>query len=114
LYPTQIWNLNNAARNLVEIIANAARSENIPPPASPPPYPIRIYTIGMGSILNYNLGTIPETSASILKRIANDPLQAASDHNSTQMDGKYYWAQTAADIDAVFVALRSEIIRLSQ
>lgn len=114
LYPTQIWNLNNAARNLVEIIANAARSENIPPPANPPPYPIRIYTIGMGSILNYNLGTIPETSASILKRIANDPVQAAADHNANQMDGKYYWARTAADVDAVFVALRSEIIRLSQ
>ena len=26
-YPSQIWNINNAARNLVEIIANAARDE---------------------------------------------------------------------------------------
>ncbi len=113
-YPTDIRNLNNAARNLVEIIANAARSENIPAPANPPPYPIRIYTIGMGSILNYDLGARGETSASILKRIANDPDQAPLDHISMQMEGKYYWAQTAADVDAVFMALRSEIIRLSQ
>ncbi len=40
--PTQIFNINNAARNLVEIIANEARND------ASGDYRIRIYTIGMG------------------------------------------------------------------
>ncbi len=65
LYPAQVWNINNASRNLVEIIGNAARSDM-------GDYRIRIYTIGMGALVRYNLGTIPETSESILMRVAND------------------------------------------
>ena len=61
----QVFNINNAARNLVEIIANAARNDI-------GDYRIRIYTIGMGELVRYNLGTIPETSESILMRVAND------------------------------------------
>ena len=65
-YPTQIYNINNAARNLVEIIANAARTD------TSGDYTIRIYTIGMGNLVRLQLGTRPETSESMLKRIAND------------------------------------------
>jgi Mg-chelatase subunit ChlD len=107
-YPADIWNTNNAARNLLEIIANAARSEY----PSAGDYPIRVYTIGMGYLLKYNLGTRPELPEAILKRIANDT--TSLDHNSAQVDGRYYYAQTAADVNAAFLALRSEIVRLSK
>ena len=65
-YPADIWNINNAARNLVEIIANAARSD------TGGDYPIRIYTIGMGELVRCSLGTRQEMSEDMLKRIAND------------------------------------------
>ncbi|MGH8637265.1 MAG: VWA domain-containing protein, partial [Burkholderiales bacterium] len=42
LYPITLYNVNNAARNLVEIIANEARND------ASGDYKIRIYTIGMG------------------------------------------------------------------
>ena len=83
-------NINNAARNLVEIIANAARNDV-------GDYHIRIYTIGMGQLVPLQLGTRMETSESILKRIANDA-RSVPDFNSAQLEGKYYYAQTAADV----------------
>ena len=107
-YPADIHNVNNAARNLVEIIADAARSEY---PASGD-YPIRVYTIGMGANVNYLLGTIPERSSDILKRIANDT--TSTDYNSAQLAGKYYFAATASDVNPAFQALRNEIVRLSK
>ena len=48
-YPAEVHNINNAARNLVEIIADAARSD-------PGDYHIRIYTIGMGQLVPLQLG----------------------------------------------------------
>src|SRR4029450_10845709 len=53
-YPAQIYNVNNAARNPVEIIANAARAD------AAGDYPIRIYTIGMGELVRCPLGTRQE------------------------------------------------------
>jgi Flp pilus assembly protein TadG len=105
-YPAEIYNVNNAARNLVEIIANAARSDT-------GDYPIRIYTIGMGQLVPLQLGTKLETSESILKRIAND-IRSAPDYNSAQLEGKYYYAQTAADVGPAFQALQNQILRLSK
>jgi Flp pilus assembly protein TadG len=107
-YPAEIHNVNNAARNLLEILANAARSEY----PTTGDYPIRVYTIGMGAFVNYNLGTIPERSADILKRISND--KTSTDYNSAQIAGKYYYAATATDVDPAFQALRNEIVRLSK
>ena len=92
-------------RNLVEIIGNAARSDM-------GDYRIRIYTIGMGALVRYNLGTIPETSESILMRVAND--KDSPDFNPAQLEGKYYFAATAADVGPAFQALQNEIIRLSK
>jgi hypothetical protein len=106
-YPSQIHNINNAARNLVEIIANAAREETEAGSTR-----VRIYTIGMGQLVRLNLGTRKETSESILKRIANDPTSA--DFNSTQLEGAYYYAETAADVSAAFQALQNQIVRLSK
>jgi Flp pilus assembly protein TadG len=104
-YTADVWNINNAARNLVEIIADAARSDT-------GDYPIRIYTIGMGELVRYQLGTRREMSEEILKRIANDA--TSPDFNAAQMEGKYYYAKTADDVGPAFQALQNQIIRLSK
>ena len=105
-YPADVFNINNAARNLVEIIANEARSDD------DGQYPIRIYTIGMGELVRYNLGTMPEKPEDILKRIANDP--SSPDYNGDQLEGKYYYARTPADVGPAFQQLQSQILRLSK
>src|SRR4029079_13518451 len=64
-YPAEIFNINNAARNVLEIIANDARNDN-------GDYKIRIYTIGMGYLLRDLLGTRPEMPEDSLKRIPTD------------------------------------------
>jgi hypothetical protein len=45
-------------------------------------------------------------------RIAND--KKSPDFNSAQLEGKYYYAQTAADLGPVFQQLQNQIIRLSK
>jgi Flp pilus assembly protein TadG len=104
-YPAQVFNINNAARNVLEIIANAARSDN-------GDYRIRIYTIGMGELVRYNLGTMPEKPEDILKRIAN--ARSSLDFNSAQLEGKYYYAKTVDDVGPVFEQLQNDIIRLTK
>jgi Flp pilus assembly protein TadG len=105
-YPADTWNIRNAATNLTEIIANAARAD------ADGDYPIRIYTIGMGDLVTLTLGTIPETSESVLMRLANDA--RSPDFNNLQMEGKYYYARTQADVGPAFQALQGQIIRLSK
>jgi Flp pilus assembly protein TadG len=105
-YPSQVFNINNAARNLVEIIANAARSD------TDGDHKIRIFTIGMGQLVPLLLGTRPESSESILMRMAND--KDSPDRNPDQLEGSYYYAQTAADVGPAFQALQNQIIRLSK
>jgi hypothetical protein len=105
-YPAHVININNAARNLVEIIANAARAD------TSGDYPIRIYSIGMGELVQYNLGTLQETSESILKRVSND--KTSPDFNNNQLEGKYYFARTEADVGPAFQQLQNQIIRLSK
>lgn len=104
-YPAQVFNINNAARNVLEIIANNARNDA-------GDYKIRIYTIGMGYLVKLMLGTIPEMPEDILKRIANDKL--SPDFNSSQLEGKYFYAETADDVGPAFQALQNLIIRLSK
>ena len=105
-YPAQVFNINNASRNLIEIIANEARNDD------DGDYRIRIYTIGMGELVRYQLGTIPERSEDILMRVAND--KDSPDFNSAQLAGKYFFAATAADVGGAFQSLQNEIIRLSK
>lgn len=105
-YPAQIFNINNAARNLVEIIANAARAD------AGGDYPIRIYSIGMGELVRCPTGTIPEMSEEILKRVAND--SSSLDRNSAQLEGRYYFAATPDDVGPAFAALQNQIIRLTR
>ena len=105
-YPAEVFNIRNASTNLTEIIADAARND------MSGDHKIRIFTIGMGNLVKMNLGTIPETSESVLMRIAND--KKSPDYNSNQLEGKYYYAQTAADLGPVFQQLQNQIIRLSK
>ena len=105
-YPTTLWNVNNAARNLLEIIGDAARTD------TGGDYPVRIFTIGMGSLLNLTLGTIPETPASILQRVAND--RVSPDFNPAQLAGNYYYAPTAASVSAAYEGIQNQILRLSK
>jgi Flp pilus assembly protein TadG len=104
-YPTETWNINNAARNLVEIVADAARNDT-------GDYKIRIYTIGMGYLVQDLLGTMPEMPEDILKRISNDP--KSPDHNPNQLDGKYFYAPTVADVAPAFQGIQNQILRLSK
>jgi hypothetical protein len=112
-YPADIFNINNAARNLVEIIADAARAD------TSGDYKIRIYTIGMGELVQYMLGNIPEKSADILKRMANDHTDTFSgplnvDFNSAQLEGRFFFAKTADDVAAAFEGIQNQILRLSK
>jgi Flp pilus assembly protein TadG len=104
-YPADVWNINNAARNVLEIIADRARSDA-------GDYPIRIYTIGMGYLVRDLLGTMPEMPEDILKRVAND--KTSPDYNSAQLEGKYYFAQTEFEVAPAFESIQNEIIRLSK
>src|SRR5438876_9233561 len=54
-YPNHVRNANNAARNLAESIANGIRSDT--DGASR----IRIYTLGLGDLLDREMGSVPET-----------------------------------------------------
>lgn len=103
-------NVNRAARNMVERLANTARSQDI-----------RVYTIGLGNALNTletsfsggNCGYTPanERGSTILKRLAN-----ASDSdspNSSQPQGLYCFAATESDLNRCFSTIASEILRLT-
>ena len=105
-FPADVWNTNNAARNLVEIIGDAARSD------LSGDYRIRVFAIGMGDLLRYFIGTMPEQPEQILLRVANDI--DSVDYNPTQIEGKYYFAASAADVGPAFQELQSQIIRLTK
>lgn len=104
-YPAEVFNVNNAARNVLEIIANAARSDA-------GDYPIRIYTIGMGELVRYDLGTMPEKPEDILKRISND--RSSPDFNAAQLEGKYFFAEDEGDVGPAFQGIQNQILRLSR
>jgi Flp pilus assembly protein TadG len=104
-YPAEVWNINNAARNVLEIIADAARNDG-------GDSRIRIYTIGMGYLLRDSLGTMPELPEEILKRVAND--KTSPDFNNAQLVGRYFYAPTAGDVAPAFEGIQNEILRLSK
>jgi Flp pilus assembly protein TadG len=105
-YDDHVQNANNAARNLAETIANAVRND------TSGAAPIRIYTLGLGDLLNASMGAGHETGSSILQRIANDRL--SSDFVSGQPEGKYYFAGDTVELGAAFEAVRNLAIRFSE
>jgi Flp pilus assembly protein TadG len=104
-YPSDVWNINNASRNLLEIIANAARADT-------GDYRVRIYTLGMGELVTYMLGTMPEMPQDILKRVAND--KESPDFNNAQLEGMYFYAETPDDVGPAFQGIQNQIIRLTK
>ena len=105
-YAAHASNIRRAATNLTEIIADAARSD------TSGDYKIRIYTLGMGSLVNCALGPNLESSASVLRRIANDT--ASPDFNSAELTGNYYFAPTPDDVGPMFQNIQNQIIRLTK
>ncbi|HEX7140172.1 MAG TPA: TadE/TadG family type IV pilus assembly protein [Vicinamibacterales bacterium] len=105
-YPAEVFNINNTARNVLEIIGDAARND------AGGDYPVRIYTIGMSYLIRDLLGTMPEMPEDILKRISND--RTSLDFNSAQLAGKYFYAPNASDVGAAFEGIQNEILRLSK
>ena len=106
-------NVNRAARNMVENVANAARGQEI-----------RIYAVGLGDALEslepdfdgnncgYPSGSNSrERGSVILKRLANAVDSDA--HNASQPQGLYCWARRATDLDRCFSTIASEILRLT-
>jgi Flp pilus assembly protein TadG len=103
-------NVNKAARNMVENVANMARSgvgNNA----------VTIYTLGLGERLNSNEITfcgygVDEYGANILKRLANT--SDSDTHNPSQPTGKYVFARDASQLDAAFQSIANQILRLSK
>lgn len=106
-------NVNKAARNMVENVANSARS-GIGTDA------ITVYTLGLGfrlrtleipSSMCLGYGT-EEWGENILKRLANT---ADSDtHNSSQPTGMYVFASDETQLDAAFQTIANQILRLTK
>jgi Flp pilus assembly protein TadG len=106
-------NANKAARNMVENVANAARSES--------GIPIHIFTIGLGDYMNRleidqdkmdcGYGS-NEIGSNILKRLANVP--GVDTHNPSQPEGVYAYAPDSTQLNAAFDAIAKAILRLSK
>lgn len=101
-------NVNKAARNMVENVANTARGQNI-----------QIFTIALGSAVNTQEITFcgygaNERGSSILKRLANSNSPLSDTYNSAQPTGTYINAPTAADLEAAFNSIARKMIRLTQ
>lgn len=103
-------NVNKAARNMVENVANNARSGT-------GTNAISVYTLGLGAALN-NLeinfcGYGPaERGASILKRLANTT--DSDTYNSAQPSGIYAYAATASELNRAFQEIANQILRISK
>lgn len=103
-------NVNRAARNMVENIANSARGQQV-----------RVYTIGLGDALNdlepsFSGGNCGYTStrergSNILRRLANTA--DADTRNTSQPQGLYCFARDASELGRCFSSIASEILRLT-
>ena len=99
-------NVNKAARNMLENVANVARSQGI-----------KIHTIALGAAvntleINFCAYAANEVGSSILKRLAN--AVDANTYNAAQPSGLYVWAENASELDDAFSSIASEILRLSR
>lgn len=109
-------NLNRAARNMVENIAEAARSES-----GAGVTPITIFTIGLGARMNTleveeeegacGYG-VEEHGTNILRRLANVP--TSDTYNRSQPTGFFAFAGNKSELDAAFYEVTKAILRLSR
>lgn len=111
-------NVNRAARNMLENVANAARGESPTTPGQGKP--ILIYAIGLGDDLTKQevqpLGTCgygnSEFGQNILLRLANTP--NADTYNKNQPSGLYAYAADGSQLNAAFQQVANQILRLTQ
>jgi Mg-chelatase subunit ChlD len=107
--PNTRCNVNRAARNMLENIANAARSEA--------GNPIHVFTIGLGaSLTTQEIGFCGygsnESGDNILRRLAN--VSGVDTYNSTQPAGLYAFAADASQLNNAFNQVASAILRLTK
>lgn len=111
-YQNSRCNVNKAARNMVENVANNARSNGI-----------HVYTLGLGSQLNTPEITFcaygsEELGANILRRLANangrDGKPVSDTFVSGQPSGLYAFAANVDELEAAFSAIASDILRLTR
>ena len=105
-YKNTRCNVNKAARNMVENVANTARGQKI-----------KVYSIALGSAVNTQEITfcgygINDSGSGILKRLANT--SDSDTRDDTQPIGLYAWAATASELDNAFSTIASEILRVSR
>ena len=105
-YTNTRCNVNKAARNMVENVANTARSESI-----------KIHAIALGSAvnsqeINFCSYGASEIGSSLLKRLSNT--LDSDTYNAAQPGGLYVWAENSTELDNAFSSIASEILRLSR
>jgi Flp pilus assembly protein TadG len=111
-YDNTICNVNMAARNMTENIANAARDEK--------DKPIYMFTIGLGQGLTIQqfeyaddcLYDKTELGGNVMKRLAN--VRDSDTYNPKQPSGIYAFAAKSSDLDRAFNEVVSFILRLSK
>jgi len=107
-YTNSRCNVNRAARNMVENLANTARSQDPP---------IYVYTIGLGAALTSleitfcGYSGTTERGSNILNRLANT--STSDTRNASQPTGQYCFAQTDAQLESCFSRIASEVLRLA-
>ena len=111
-YSNTRCNVNKAARNMVENVANNARNKDV-----------YVYTLGLGARLNdlevnfCGYGS-EEYGANILRRLANtdgrDGGEAADTLDDDQPAGLYVYAADADQLETAFNQIASDILRLTK
>lgn len=98
-------NINRAARNLAEEMADKIRAEGI-----------YIFTLGLGPNVRTPSGPDAEIGEKLLKNMAHtvDSSKFGQPRYAGQPVGVYCWAATTADLKPCFAQLASEILRLSR
>jgi len=96
-------NIDRAARNLAEAMANKARSEGI-----------IVLTLGLGAGLKDTSDYDNETGEDVLKCLANVADGPSRCYNPSQPVGMYCYAATTADLTPCFSRLASAILRISK
>jgi Flp pilus assembly protein TadG len=96
-------NVNNAARNIAEGMANVARNEGT-----------YVYAIGRGSELLQPEGANNEIGQNVLKCMANTTDSLSRCYNPKQPVGVYCSALTPSDMTPCFSKLASEILRIAK
>jgi Flp pilus assembly protein TadG len=105
-------NVNKAARNMLENVADAARSES-----GSAGSPIHVFTIGLGASLttlevNYCGYSGGDQGSNILKRLANIP--GVDTYNASQPSGLYAYAADPTQLNNAFTQVANAILRLTK